>query len=119
MARQIEILIFRDYRQRVKVRLYTDSEATLESITSTKQIKRKTLILTVVDLKKRFVDREIYSYSWLPTQSMWADMMTKEMPLPSAMEDVILKNVVNLLKTLVNEVKTEGTEIRMSNIPNR
>ena len=59
-TRQIEILMFRDYRRRLKVRLFTDSEATLESIASSKQIERKTLRLTVVDLKERLIDREIY-----------------------------------------------------------
>ena len=80
------------------MRLFTDSEATLESIASSK-IERKTLRLTVVELKERLVDGEIYSYSWLPTQSMWTDMMMKEMRLPLVMEDVILKTVVNLPKT--------------------
>ena len=107
--------MFVNYRKRVKVRLFlTDSEATLESITSSKQIERKTLRLTIVNLKERLVDREMYSYSWLPKQSMWADMMTKEMHLPPAIEDVF-----ELPKTLVNEVKAVGTEIRMSNIRNR
>ena len=76
-ARQVEILIFGDYRRRIKVRLFTDSEAMLESIASSKQIERKTLRLTVVDLKERLVDGDVFSYSWLPTKSMWADMMTK------------------------------------------
>ena len=49
------------------MRLFTDSEATLESIASSKQIERKTLRLTVVELKEILVDGEIYSYSWLPT----------------------------------------------------
>ena len=31
-ARQVEILIFGDYRRRIKSRLFTDSEATLELI---------------------------------------------------------------------------------------
>ena len=42
-ARQVEIPLFGDYRKRVKVRLFTDSEVTLESIASSKQIDRKTL----------------------------------------------------------------------------
>ena len=33
-ARQVETLYFGDYRKRIKVRLFTDSEATLESIAS-------------------------------------------------------------------------------------
>ena len=51
-ARQLEILMFGDFQKRTKVRLFTDSEATLESITSSKQIERKTLRLTVTNLKK-------------------------------------------------------------------
>ena len=118
-ARQVETLYFGDYRKRIKVRLFTDSEATLESIASSKQIERKTLRLTVVDLKERLVDRNIFSYSWLPTKNMWADMMTKEMQLPPALEDVFLKNDLDLPQPLVNEVRAVGTEIRMKNISNR
>ena len=62
-ARQVEILVFGDYRRRIKVRLFTDSEATLESIALSKQIGRKTLRLTVVDMKERLVDGDLYSYS--------------------------------------------------------
>ena len=36
MARQVEILLFGDYRKRMPVRVLTDSEPTLESIASTK-----------------------------------------------------------------------------------
>ena len=87
-ARQLEILMFGDFKKRMKVRLFTDSEATLQAIASSKQIERKTLRLTVTDLKERLIDGDIYSYSWLPTQSMWADMMTKEMCLPPAFTNV-------------------------------
>ena len=118
-ARQVETLMFGDYRKRIKVRLFTDSEATLESIASSKQIERKTLRLTVVDLKERLVDGDIFSYSWLPTKNMWADMMTKEMQLPPALEDVFLKNDLDLPQPLINEVRAIGTEIRMNNIRNR
>ena len=62
-ARQVEILVFGDYRRRIKVRLFTDLEAMLESIALSKQIERKTLRLTVVDLKERLVDGNVYSYS--------------------------------------------------------
>ena len=50
----------------------------------------------MVDLKERLVDGDVFSYSWLPTKDMWADMMTKEMQLPSSLENVILKNVMDL-----------------------
>ena len=63
-ARQLEILMFGDYRKRIKVRLFTDSEAILESKASSKQIERKTLRLTVTDLKERLLYGDIYSYSY-------------------------------------------------------
>ena len=75
--------------------------------------------MTLVDLKERLLDGDVYSYSWLPTRNMWADMMTKEMQLPSSLEDVILKNVMDLPKSLVNEVRAVGTEIGKMNIQNK
>ena len=53
----------------MKVRLFTDSEATLESIASSKQIERKTLRLTIIDLKEGLIDGDTYSYSWLPIRT--------------------------------------------------
>ena len=101
------------------MRLFTDSEPTLESIASSKQVERKTLRPTIVDLKERLVDKDIFSYSWLPTKDMLADVMTKEMHLPPALEDVFLKNDFSLPQPLMNEVKVLGMEIRMINIRNR
>ena len=118
-ARQIETLYFGDYKKIIKVRLFMDSEPTLESIVSSRQVERKTLRPTIVDLKERLVDKDIHSYSWLPTQDMLADVMTKEMHLPQALENVFLKNEFSLPQPLVNEVKAIGTEIRMTNIRNR
>ena len=50
---------------------------------------------------------------------MWAEMMTKEMQLPSALENVFLKNDLDLPQPLMNEVRAVGTEIQMTNIRNR
>ena len=101
------------------MRLFTDSEPTLESIASSREVERKTLRPTIVDLKERLVDRHIHSYSWLPTQDMLAYVLTKEMRLPHALESFFLKNEFSLSQPLVNEVKAVGTEIRMVNIRNR
>ena len=65
------------------------------------------------------MDKDIHSYSWLSTQSMLTDVLTKEMKIPQALEDVILKNEIAISQPLVNEVKAVGTEIRMVNIRNR
>ena len=95
-SRQLEMLLFGEYKKRIKVCLFTDSESTLESIASSKQIERKTLRQTIVDLKERLVDGDIQSYSWLPTQDMMADMMTKEMKIPFNLEEVIMRNTLHL-----------------------
>ena len=59
-ARQVETLYFGDYKKRIKVMLFTDSEPTLESIAPSKQVERKTLRPTIVDLKERLVDKDIF-----------------------------------------------------------
>ena len=118
-ARQVETLYFGDHRKRIKVRWFKYSEPTLESKASSKKGERKTLRPTIVDLKERLVDKDIFSYSWLPTKDMWADVMTKEMQLPPALEDVFLKNDFSLPQPLINEVKAIGTDIRMTKMRNR
>ena len=118
-SRQLELLLFGEYRKRIKVRLFTDSESSLESIASSKQIESKTLRQTVVDLKERLVDGDVHSFSWLPTQDMMADLMMKEMKIPVNLEDVILENIIDLQQPLINEVVIVGKEIRMRNIRNR
>ena len=75
--------------------------------------------MIVVDLKERLIDGDIYSYSRLPTKDMWADMMTKEMKIPPALEDIIMENIMDLPKPLMNKVRDVGTEIDMTNIRNR
>ena len=86
---------------------------------SLRQVERKTLRPTILDLKERLIDKDIQSYSWLPTQDMLPDVLTKEMKIPQALEDVILKNEISLSQPLLNEVKAMGTEIRMVNIRDR
>ena len=70
IARQVEILLFGDYRKRLPVRIMTDSEPTLESIASTRQIERKGLRMTVQEMKEKLIEGEITSYQWLSTKEM-------------------------------------------------
>ena len=62
-SRQLELLLYRDVMHRIPVYLFTDSESTLESIASSKQISTKTLRNVIVDLKQRLFDDEILSYT--------------------------------------------------------
>ena len=118
-ARQLELMLFGDYQKRIPVRLFTDSESTLESIASSKQVVNKSLRMTVWELKDKLLDGEVLSYAWLPTGHMWADILTKEMRMPEALDKVLTENVMMLPKINVNEVKAFDKEVRMENIRNR
>ena len=48
--------------------------------------------------------------------NMWADLLTKENKLTEALEDILIKNVIDIKDTLINEVKAYGQEVRMTNI---
>ena len=39
---------------------------------------------------------EVTSYTWLPTEIMWANILTWEKKLPESSEDVLVKNIMNL-----------------------
>ena len=118
-ARQLELLLYGDIFQRIPVYLYTDSESTLESEASTKQISTKTLRNVITDLKQRLVEGEITSYAWLPTANMWADILTKEKKIPLDLENVFINNQMKLGDTSVNKVMAFNQEVQMTNIRNR
>ena len=61
------------------------SSETTENNVGGNKAKRASLYSDFGDLDVTFVDEDLYSYSWLPTQNMWADMMTKEMQLPPSL----------------------------------
>ena len=115
-SRQLEILLYGDIMHRIPVYLFTDSESTLESIASTKQIATKTLRNVITDLKQRLIDYEILSYAWLTLNSMQADILTKEKKMPLTFEKVITTNTLALGDITVNKVKAFGQEVRMTNI---
>ena len=75
--------------------------------------------MTVWELKDKLLSGEVRSYAWLPTEHMWADVLTKEMKMPEALEAVLTRNVMTLPETNINEVKAFGNEVRMENIWNR
>ena len=119
IARQVEILLFGDYRKRMPVRIMTDSEPTLESIASTKQIERKGLRMTVQEMKEKLMEGEIKSYQWLSTKEMWADGLTKEMEMVEGLRQLLKAGKCEIVKEEVNKVVCENEEIKMLNIRNR
>jgi len=119
MARHVEILLFGDYRKRMPVRVLTDSEPTLESIASTKQIERKGLRMTVQEMKDKLRDGEIKSYQWISTKQIWADGLTKEMEMTEGLRKLLKEGKCEMVKEDINKVICENEEIKMLNIRNR
>ena len=117
-ANQLELLLYGDVCGRIPVCLFIDSESTLESVASSMEIITKTLQMTIVDLKERLLKGDITKYSWLLTEGMWADLLTKERTLSEDLEDVLIRNNMNLQDTSINEVKAFRQEVRMTIIQN-
>ena len=97
----------------------TDSEPTLESIASTKQIERKGLRMTVQEMKEKLKEGEIKSYQWLSTKEMWADGLTKEMEMAEGLRKLLKEGKCKIVKEEVNKVVCENEEIKILNIRNR
>ena len=119
IASQVEILLFGYYRKRMPVRVMTDSEPTLESIASTKQIERKGLRMTVQEMKEKLLEGEVKSYQWLSTKEMWADGLTKEMEMAEGLRKLLKEGKCEMVKKEENKVVCENEEIKMLNIRNR
>ena len=115
----MEQMLHGNILRRISICLFTDSESTLESVTSSKKKVMKTLRTVIMDLKERILSGEITSIAWLPTRNMWADLLTKESKLPEALEDVLFRNVMDIKDTTINEVKAHGQEVKMLNMWNR
>merc|ERR1712243_126512 len=114
-----EILLFGDYGKRLPVRIMTDSEPTLESTASTRQIERKGLRMTVQEMKEKLMEGEIVSYQWLSTKGMWADGLTKEMKMAEGLRYLLKEGKCKITSQEINKVICQNKEIKMINIRNR
>merc|ERR1712121_594139 len=91
LARQIEMLMFGKYEQR----------------------------MTVQELKEKLKTGEVQSYQWIATKEMWADGLTKEMEMADGLRRLLKDGVCDLKNEELNKVVCESEEIRMLNIRNR
>ncbi len=119
MARHVEILLYGNYNKRLNVRILTDSEPTLESIASTKQIERKSHRMLVHEMKDKLRDGEIDSYQWVSTKQIWADGLTKEMPMTEGVRNLLKNGKCEMVSEDINKVVCQNEEIKMLNIRNR
>ena len=98
----------------------------MESVASSKQIVAKTLRTVIMDLielisvlSNLFFKSEERQCMASMAGNRWAYLLTGETKLPEALEDILIKNVMNIGDTSINEVKAHVQEVRMSSIWNR
>merc|ERR1712240_231394 len=119
MSRHVEILLYGDYQRRMNVRIITDSEPTLESIASTKQIDRKQLRGLVWEMKQKLTNGEITSYQWVSTMDIWADELTKERTMSEGVRKLLKKGTCSMVQKEENKVINQDGEVKMINERNR
>ena len=78
MTDQLEELLFGKKKNIIPIKLFTDSIPTLESIASTKQVEQRLLRNCYTELKDRLEDGDISAFSWLDTDDMVTDLLTKD-----------------------------------------
>ena len=64
--------------------------------------------MTVRELKDRLQEGEIERYAWLPTEQILADVLTKEMRIPSGLEKVLSENEMDLPNCHINNSGWRG-----------
>ena len=74
--------------------------------------------MTKVDLKERLLKGDVTSYTWLPREMIWADLLSYEKKFPESLEDVLFRNTLKLQDIYVNKVKAFGQEVIITNIQN-
>ena len=97
------------------VKLFTDSKPLLESISSTKQVEERLLRNAVTDLKEKLEDTTVESYSWLRTNEMIADILTKECKDNPDINKILIENKFCYARNDKNLVSCVNGEIHMRN----
>ena len=114
-SRMVERLLFGNVKSRFPVRCFSDNRPLLETVASTKSPLNKDMNGVVRYLKDKLKWGEVTSYSWLPTQRMISDCLTKEMKMKGDVWDVFRHNHWRDGKTKMNLVSVRGLEFLLSN----
>ena len=100
---------------RASIGVFTDSLPLLESIASIHRVEEKLMQDCVDYLKEKLETGEVEQFSWLDSDDMISDMMTKEMKESNDMLEILWKNRFRLFKHSDNLVKYVNNEFKISN----
>ena len=107
--------MFGNVKSRLPVKCFSDNKPLLETVASTKSPLNKDMNGVVRYLKDKLRLKEVTSYSWLPTQRMISDCLTKEMKMTGDVWDVFRHNYWKDGQTTTNLVTFRGLEFMLSN----
>ena len=79
-------------------------------------MERKLLRNAVADLKEKFVQKEVESYSWLDTKDMIADILTKECKENEEIVDILIRGKLRIAFNEDNLVHFENEEFKLENV---
>ena len=119
MSKHVEILLYGDYQRWMNVRIITDSEPTLESIGSTRQIDRKQLRGMVSEMKDKLTEGEITSYQWVSTKDIWADKLTKEKSMSEGVRKLLKQGTCSMVQKEENKVVNQDGDVKKINVRTR
>ena len=118
LSEQLGVLLYGTSKQRIPVKIYTDSKPLLDSISSTKQVEQKLLRNTMTDLKKKLESNIVSQYSWIETKAMTADILTKEGGDVENILEVVRSNIFRKANSHQNVVKYIDGEMLVVNEEN-
>ena len=75
--------------------------------------------MVVQEMKDKLRDGEIDSYQWVSTKQIWADGLTKEMPMTEGVRNLLKNGKCDMVQEDINKVICQNEEIKMINIRNR
>ena len=75
--------------------------------------------MVVQEMKDKLRDGEIDSYQWISTKKIWADGLTKEMPMTDGVRNLLKNGKCDKVSEDTNKVICQDDEIKMLNIRNR
>jgi hypothetical protein len=117
---QLKQILFKDdVEYRVPIKVFVDSRPLLESIGSVHQVENKLLRNNITIMKNTLYEGTVFSYSWLDSNEMLADIFTKDVLKTADLMALIKDNVFLRAQNKDNLVVCVSGEIKFLNKTNK
>ena len=81
--------------EKVKIKVFTDSNSLRDSIHSTNLAQNKMVRLTIASIKQLLADDDVNSILWVPTKFQLADILTKKGVCPDLLKSMFRTGKLN------------------------